>query len=107
MPADYSSNLVVTAVVQCGGTTGQFYSACVVYAGAAGEPFDNHSNNSGYAQTNSTTTQQAVNAATASNAAAGDYLTCIWHRDANHANDTATATDCFCKGFIASYTATR
>lgn len=107
MPADYSANLVITSIVICSGTTGKFYSATALRMGAAGEAYDHHTNNSGYAQTDSLTEQQSVNACTVSNAALGDYLTCVWHRDGNHGSDTATAQDCYCKGFMCSYTATR
>lgn len=107
LPADYGSSLTIVAVVECGGTTGSMYAANAIHLGAVNEAYNTHTDSSGYAQVATATTQKLVQSVDVSSVAAGDYMTCVFHRDGNAANDTATAMAVYCKGWLASYTATR
>ena len=107
LPVDYASGLTIVAVVSVSGTTGSWYGANVVYCGAANQDWDTHSDTSGYDQVASAEEQKEAQSVSVSNVAAGDYVTCVFHRDGNAANDSATAMAVYCKGWLASYTATR
>jgi len=107
LPSDYSASLVIVAVVQCSSTTGSWYGANVFYCGAANEAYDTHNDTSGYAQVACTEEQEEVQSVSVASVAAGDYVTCVFHRDGNAANDTATAMAVYCKGWLATYTASR
>lgn len=107
LPSDYSASLTIAAVVECGGTTGLWYGANVFYCGAVNEAYDTHNDSSGYDQVACTEEQEEVQSVSVSSVAAGDYVTCVFHRDGNNADDTATAMAVYVKGWLASYVATR
>lgn len=103
-PSDYVSGMTIVAVVQAG-ATGNLYGLNTAYIGAAGEAYDTHTDVSAGAVAAIAVTADdlaEIASITASDVAAGDYVSLKFLRD-DHISDTAGTS--YFLGWKVSYTA--
>jgi len=102
-PTDYSSGMISRAVV-VPSPSGDVWSYNSAYYGACGEMDNTHGVSSGYIATSITNGyNNCIQEISLIGVAAGDIISCIWHRVGTNPSDTCT--NVYITGWLISYTA--